>query len=138
MSHNQKNSIEDTASSWGRIIRFAKGPFGLVTLAAIVIVGATYLNQSQKKQSIPLQQVMPSPTTVKQKIPVIVFQGKQIPLSQLRIGNPHLPNCDSQHYHALNQQTETVTALDGTVLYDPGNCGFGKVNDMKVTQVDKP
>jgi len=127
LAHEQKDSFKSKASSWGRIIKFAKGPFGLVTLAAIIIVGAIYLNLSLKK---------PSPVImIKQKIPVILFQGKQIPLSQLRVGHAHVPNCDAQHYHALNQQADTATAVDGTVLLDPGNCGFGKVNDTQVMQV---
>ncbi len=67
------------------------------------------------------------------KIQVILFGDKQIPLSELHIGQAHIPHCDSPHYHAI---TGRVTALDGTVLQDPGDCGFGKVKDVKIIEVE--
>jgi len=130
--NSSHNSSTDNFVSAGRIVKFAKGPFGLVTLAALVIVVALpFLGHK------PVSSTQVAPTLAKNQIQIISYQGKEIPLSQLRIGHAHIPNCDADHYHALNTSTETVTALDGTVLYDPGNCGFGKVEETKVTSVSQ-
>ncbi len=71
----------------------------------------------------------------KEKIKVIIVNGKKVPLAQVHIGQG--PECDSEtkqyaHYHA---NTGSATALDGTVLTDPGGCGFGKVKDIPVEEV---
>lgn len=124
-------SIQQDAS-WraGRILKFAKGPFGLITLAAIVIVIGMSLTGHTNKTNVTtptIPSLSPKPT-----IQVISYQGKQLPLSQLFIG--HGPDCDSPHYHAI---TGKVTAIDGTVVVDPEGCGFGKVADTQVTTITK-
>lgn len=134
---NPQNSTSGQAMKWGRVIKFAKGPFGLITLGAIVIVAVVLPIVSSKKTSNPPTQPVITQTPANSGIQVITYQGKQIPLSQLRIANAHYPGCDGRHYHALDTNTETVTALDGTVLYDPGGCGFGKVFDMQITNITK-
>ncbi len=74
----------------------------------------------------------------KEKIKVIVVRGKKVPLSQVHVGKG--PECDSEanqipHYHA---NLSSVTALDGTVIPDPGGCGYGKVQQVPVEEVEKP
>lgn len=140
-SNDQKDAKNSRSSQQqivhvAKIIKYAKGPFGIITLAAVVIVGVSLFLNS-KNSSIKTSTPVLSPTqaipTHGPKIQVIIFNGKQIPLSQLYIGHVHLPNCDSPHYHAING---IATALDGTVLQDPGNCGFGKVKDVPVVDVE--
>lgn len=126
--HSSQNSSSNQIWSWGRIIKFAKGPFGLVTLAALVIVIALPLF-SHKTNSMRIKPVV-SLTLSKQRIQVITYRGKQLPLSQLFVG--HGSDCDSPHYHAI---TGKVTAIDGTIVVDPEGCGFGKVVDVQVTTV---
>ena len=120
--HNKPHTI-----NYGRVIAFAKGPFGLVTLMALIILGVFVL--TSKKQSVQKESV------VTNKIQVIEFKGKQIPLSELFIG--HGPDCgngvSSPHYHAKNEIT--AKALDGTVISDPGGCGFGKVQDIRILEI---
>lgn len=113
----------------GRIIKFAKGPFGLVTMLAVVIVGVFLFMQ---KSSIGKPVAVKQNLSAKQ-VQIITYQGKQIPLSQLFIG--HGPDCDSPHYHAIGEAT--VTSLDGSTLQDPGGCGFGRVKDVQVITVSE-
>lgn len=125
------------ATNFANIVARAKGPFGLITIAAIVIVGISFLISSQKQK--PELRPIPSPTVgasvAKQKIKVIDVGGKKIPLEELRTGAG--PECltlgrQALHYHALNG--EKVKATDGTILNDPGGCGFGKVGETKVEE----
>ena len=74
----------------------------------------------------------------KEKIKVIVVRGKKVAISQVHVSTG--PECDSEanqfpHYHA---NTGSVTALDGSVLQDPGGCGLGKVRDVPVEEVEAP
>ena len=118
---------QNTLWHMGKVIKYAKGPFGIVTLAALIIVGIGILfMHGNQKQS-------PVASSQKNSIQVITYQGKEIPLTQFFVG--HGPDCDSPHYHAPHE--ETVTALDGTIFQDPGGCGFGKVKDMQITTVEK-
>lgn len=69
----------------------------------------------------------------KEKIKVIVVNGKKVPIAQVHVGTG--PECgpnEAPHYHA---NTGSVTALDGTVIPDPGACGYGKVRDVPVEEV---
>ena len=109
--------------SWGRIIKFAKGPVGLVTLAAIIVV--VVMPKSHTQSATPA-------SSPKQAVQIITYQGKQLPLTGLYVG--HGPDCDSPHYHATGGK---VTALDGSVVLDPEGCGFGKVADTQVTTIQK-
>lgn len=108
------NSLQSKISAWGRIIGFAKGPFGIATLIALIVVGFLFLQHANNSQVIQ----------------VITYNGKQIPLNQLYIGRGS--DCDSPHYHAV---TGSVIALDKTVIPDPENCGYGKLKDVQVTKV---
>lgn len=125
--NSSQNNTTDNVLRAGRIIKFAKGPFGLVTLAAFVIVVVVPF-LGHKTASLSNQQITPSSS--KNQIQVITYQNKQLPLSQLFIG--HGADCDSPHYHATAGK---VTATDGTIVVDPEGCGFGKVADVKVTSI---
>lgn len=126
---NKELTNQPDASNYGRIIKFAKGPFGLVTLAALVIVGVSILSFNKKTQK-PEQIIVP--TSQKAKIKVIEFKEKNIPLDQLHIGQG--PDCGggipTPHYHAKNGVS--VTAIDGTIIPDPGSCGYGKVSETQI------
>jgi hypothetical protein len=120
---------------WAKIIKYAKGPFGLITLAALIIVGISVV--SQTKQTTPSTQVhktvIESTVTNKEKMEVITFNGKKIPLKQFHIG--HGPDCGGgniPHYHALD--SVSVTSVDGTVIPDPGACGYGKVSEVRIEE----
>jgi len=45
----------------------------------------------------------------------------------------HGPDCDSPHYHGLSEVS--VKTTDGSLMTDPGGCGFGKVKDVSVIDV---
>lgn len=125
------NSLQNQLPAWGRIISPAKGPFGIVTLIALVIVGFLLLRQPQYHSAQVIPKITTSPTAVSNaSIQVITYNGKQIPINQLYVG--HGPDCNSPHYHAI---TGSVTALDGTVIPDPENCGYGKLKDVQITEV---
>jgi hypothetical protein len=73
------------------------------------------------------------------KIQVIDVNGKKVPLSELRTGIG--PECKTSgnevlHYHAKNG--ETAQATDGQKVTDPGGCGYGKVDDVKIEEVELP
>lgn len=123
-------SANDTAWHAGKIIKYAKGPLGIITIAAVIIVIIVpFINKPSSQNKIASPTIVPSGKSVQ----VITYNGKKIPLSQFFVG--HGPDCDSPHYHAPGEKT--VAALDGTVLQDPGGCGFGKVKDMQVTTVSQ-
>jgi len=142
---NQRgNSAGNQIKSWGRIIGFAKGTFGIVTIAALIIIGLSVVFHKKIVYKVIITKTVVSPvpspiiTMQKSQIQVIIFNGKQIPLTQLYIG--HGPDCGDisnpdPHYHAL--QNGVVIALDGTVIPDPEGCGYGKVKDVQVVQVSK-
>lgn len=126
---SQANSqMGNDAWHFGKILKYAKGPFGLVTIIAVVIVVATLF---VSKKGVQNTVIKPTVTPSGKQIQVITYQGHLIPVNAFFVGNG--PDCDSPHYHA--PQETTVTALDGTILSDPGGCGFGKVKDMQITIV---
>ncbi len=68
---------------------------------------------------------------IKEKVQVIVFRDKYVPVAQVHVGKG--PECDGEpHYHA---NTGSVKTLDGTVFTDPGGCGYGKVKNVPVEEV---
>ncbi len=74
----------------------------------------------------------------KEKIKVIPYNGKKIPLSEVTvIKGDHCDDAKNQfpHYHASNGSS--VTATDGTVITDHNACGLGKVKDTPVEEIDK-
>lgn len=124
---------QQQAQSAGKIISNALGPFGLVTIAAVLIVGFltfTNLNKPPQTQVAQDQSSAQSGTTAPvSKIKVIIFGGKKIPLTELTEGKG--PECDqASHYHAKNHTA--AIAIDGSTVPDPGSCGFGKVSEVEV------
>lgn len=123
---------QDKITITNKILAGAKGPFGIVTICAVVIVaGFTIFSRKEMKQIAPATVV--SQTEMKKTIKIIEFDGKQIPLSELEVRSG--PDCDSPHYHAKNHVS--ATALDGTVVPDPGACAFGKEKDVRVIEIDE-
>lgn len=133
-ANERGNTLKDHLSAWGRIIGFAKGPFGIATLIALLVTGFILLRSHKTQHSLPgSPQAVLSPmqgVNNFKKIQIINYNGKQIPLDQLYIG--HGTDCDSPHYHAI---TGSVTTLDGTLVPDPENCGYGKLKDVHVLEV---
>ncbi len=103
----------DQIKTFGRIASLAKGPLGISTLIA---VGVIVVIASRQKPA-PSQ----APSSIKQQY--LLIRGYKVPFSEFHIGTG--TDCDAAHYHAKN--TISVTAVDGTVLPDPGGCGFGKI-----------
>lgn len=135
-----KQGAEQQVASTGKIIAFAKGPIGVTTaLAVMVIIGLSVFSGGKTETN-------PVPSNVKQtieertsgtKIKVIIVDGKQIPLTELTTGQG--PECldgqeQASHYHAKDHTA--AKALDGSSVSDPGGCGFGKVKDVKVVEVE--
>lgn len=122
-----ENSKPDGKESFSKITSFAKGPFGIITILAVIIVGSlifTGNNRGQEKNP----QVESSP---KPKVQYIEFQGKKIPLTELVTGVGS--ECDNDsHYHARDHAS--VKDLDGSTVLDPGGCGFGKVKEVKILE----
>ena len=119
-----KNNLKTTSN----ILARAKGPLGIITIAAVAIVavGLFFNSQNQKVEKV----------TTKEKIKVIDFNGKKIPLSELTTGIG--PECltnnkPAEHYHAKDHTQ--ARALDGTVVQDPGGCGFGKVSSTRIEEI---
>lgn len=125
-------------NKFARIISDTKGPLGIITIIALIIIGISMFTTSKNK-TLSQQSIVAKPTLSVQpgstKIKVIIFNGKKIPFTEFEIG--HGPDCGGggvPHYHAPNETT--VRALDGTILQDPGSCGFGKVKDTNVIEVE--
>lgn len=123
----QKENPNGKAESAFKVIYSAKGILGITTIVAVLIVGALIAtNALSKKDITPI-------ASEKSKTKVIIFNGKQIPLTNLRVGKG--TECDQdEHYHALDH--EKALAIDGTTVYDPGGCGFGKVKDVEIVEIE--
>lgn len=72
-----------------------------------------------------------------EKIKVIVVEGKHIPVSLVHIGQG--PECkmgdkEMPHWHAY--VGSSAKALDGTVMTDPGGCGYGMAINIPVIDVE--
>ncbi len=68
--------------------------------------------------------VTPKPEIAKQRIEVVPYNGKYLPVSQLIIESEQ--GCDGGQPHWL-AAAEGVTATDGTFVPDPGpECGYGR------------
>lgn len=123
-----------TPSTFAKIAAKAKGPFGLVTLVAVIIATSIIL-LNQKEESSKSEQ-NPTPQTVSRtgnKIQVIRFNQKFIPLSEL-VARKGVDCNQEDHYHAKNGQS--VKALDGSTINDSGSCAFGKVSEAKIEEAD--
>lgn len=154
----QERGEQTGAETTAQIAAAAKGPFGLLTIAAIIAVGGFILVKGKTSQSQPA--IAPTPTVVatatptpiptptpspqtspspKAKIKVINYNVKQIPLDQLEVRTG--PDCtnspqEAPHYHAKNNQY--VRATDGTVIQDPGGCAFGRQSEVQVVEIEVP
>lgn len=70
-------------------------------------------------------------------IAVIQYGGKYLPVDQIHtfIGDS-ADECDAEeHWHA---NSSSVVATDGSVVVDPGNCGFGKTAETPVMEIAAP
>ena len=154
----EDKSIAKQVDNFGKIFTFAKGPFGIITLLALVIAGALVFWGRSRQTGAPM--VIPTPATVstpvgvsspspiltmsptpsgKAKVKVITFIDKKIPLSELEVRTG--PDCtdsprEAPHYHAKNNVS--VVALDGSVIHDPGACAFGKVSEVMIEEIETP
>ncbi|MBI4080178.1 MAG: hypothetical protein HY430_00215 [Candidatus Levybacteria bacterium] len=120
----------DAAVAGSKILAGAKGPLGILTIVAIIIVSVFMFTNKKTEQSQPVNKV--SESSIQQTIKVIEFRDKRIPLAELdpRSG----PDCDSLHYHA--RSNNVAKALDGTIIPDPGGCAYGKVKDVEILEVE--
>lgn len=72
-----------------------------------------------------------SPAACLKAVKAIEYQWKYIPVDQLHSFTG--PECDeAAHWHA---NAWSAKATDGTTISDPGDCGYGKVAQVKVTTV---
>lgn len=136
LKETQTDTSVERVTRFGKIVTTAKDPFGLMTLVALVVAGVLLLNQRNTSSQL-VPPVNPVPETPRRRIKVISFEGKRIPLSELRTGIG--PECLSDatqapHYHALSN--EIVQTLDGSSVTDPGGCGFGKVDETEVVEAE--
>lgn len=147
------------AESFGKIASFAKGPFGIITIGALVAAGGFLLVRGKTSQNqvvsvgptpvavtspSPLAAQSPSPSprvtpSLRPRIRVILYNGRAIPLFELEVVTG--PDCtnsptEAAHYHAKNGQS--VRSIDGTVIADPGGCAFGKVDGTQVQETEAP
>lgn len=129
---NQKSSQEQV-SSITKIIMKAKGPFGIITIAAIVIIGIITFKNSFTNSSLKTNIVNENNNQIASKIKVIIFEDKKIPLSETKVGSG--PECEGNHYHAVNGIS--AKSLDGSEVPDPGGCGYGKVKEVSIVEVEK-
>ena len=122
--NNQNNPNSNNLTSFAKITAFAKGPFGIITIGAIVMVGIFTFINSTKRSDV---QGVTAPKNAS-KIQVIEYNGKKIPLSEVVVGAGL--DCDSPHYHAKDHTA--AKALDESIVPDPGACGYGKVSDVLI------
>ncbi len=127
-NNSSYRSPQEQVRRFGRLITGAKGAFGVVTIIAVAIVGFMIITNIH--QTKPAEKQVAGAATGKTSIKGIIVNGKKIPLGALYIG--YGPDCDSPHYHAINEKAQ---ALDGSIVQDPGGCGFGRVKDVAVVDI---
>jgi len=128
LNPEQDATVSEQVGVFGKIITSLKSPFGLVIIgvAAVVIIGTTILNSDSNKTEEP---ALSDKTTIQ----VIEFEGKHLPISEMHEITG--PECDgTAHMHANNGQH--VISLDETEVLDPGECGFGRVNELDVIEIE--
>lgn len=129
LTQNSNPTAQNQIGSWAKITARAKGPLGLITLLAVVaVLGYLVVNHQTAKNPVP--ELKP---VTKTSIKVLVFNGHQIPLSNLYIGTGS--DCSAPHYHALDHLA--ALSVDGSLIADPGGCGFGKVSQTKIEEIVK-
>lgn len=131
LEKSEGRSTGEETSTLGRILAAAKGPFGIVTIAAFVIVLGIILLKPKPQNQITINPFpIMSPKTL-HVVRVIDYQNKKIALTELDVREG--PDCDGAHYHAKNQKD--VSTFDGEVIVDPGGCAFGKVAEVAVEEI---
>ncbi|MBI2621171.1 MAG: hypothetical protein HYW63_00805 [Candidatus Levybacteria bacterium] len=135
LSSQNNQSPSQQVSAFGKIVKLAKGPFGAVTIAAVAIVAVLgFINFQKPPETVQNQAIDESP---KQKIQVIVVDDKKIPLSEVRSATGS--ECEGKaHYHA--RENGVAVAIDGTQVVDPNptSCGYGKVEEVKIEEIEQP
>lgn len=138
LSASDKNSHDKNLEHGEKIALGAKGPLGIITIAAVIItiIGAVLLKNQTNTQTQPATLGQTTIITPSQKptVKIIIFENKEIPITEIVLRSG--PDCDSPHYHALNHTS--VKALDGTIIPDPGGCAFGKANEVKIIDAQAP
>ena len=114
-------------NKWERVVIKAKGPVGIITLAAVVIVGVKLLS-GNNQADIPAAPA----AAEKQTIQAIKVGDKFIPVIELTTAVG--AECDGEHYHAKDHVA--AVAIDDSKVMDPGGCGFGKVSEVKVETIE--
>lgn len=127
-----QQSGDKPQDTFSRILKGAKGPIGIITILAVIIVSALAFFSQPKQSAQQEAPAQPIPSENKQTIRAIEFNGKYIPLSELEARSGS--DCDSEHYHAKNGVSATTT--DGTVIPDSGSCAYGKVSEVKVVEIE--
>ncbi|OGK11580.1 hypothetical protein A2954_01845 [Candidatus Roizmanbacteria bacterium RIFCSPLOWO2_01_FULL_37_12] len=131
---------QDIAKMW-KIASSLKGPLGITTaFAVIVVIGLSIFGGNKNKTNIvpsSTLQITNEPVSIKEKIKVIVVDGKQIPLTELTTGQGQEcmdGNIEAPHYHAKDHVA--AKALDGFTVSDPGGCGFGMIKVVQIVEVE--
>jgi len=127
-----------TMQSTSKLISTAKGPWGIITLTAAIIVGGITIFSTNKSPTIKEPPVTQAVTASPLGVQVIQYEAHQIPLDELRIGlgGECLTNGQpAEHYHPVNP--EGATSLSGEIVADPNptGCGFGKDSEIEVNQL---
>ena len=125
-----QESGAEQAISLAKIAAFAKGPFGILTIAAVLIAGALIFLNGNKEPGVQIS--AGTGASSNSKVQVINYNGKKIALSQLEVREG--PDCDSPHYHA--KYNGIVKVIDGSSIVDPGSCAFGRVKETQVEEID--
>lgn len=127
LNSNQNSNLQSTRN----IASKAKGPFGLITIAAIIIVGTIMIVGKDNTNST--SQNQSHAEVQKNSIQAIKYQDKIIPIDQLV--SKKGPDCGQEdHYHAKNGPT--VETTDDTLIQDPGACAFGKLSEADYVEIN--
>jgi len=133
LEQGKEQTKAEQAQSLAKILTTTKGKFGLITIAAAGVIGLVALfNLSPEK----VNELAEEPSSVQaETISVIGVDDKHIPLTELKevVG----PECDREsHYHS--KESEGATALDGALVPEPApfDCGYGKVSEVEVIEVE--
>ena len=130
-------STEEDIAKIGKIASGLKGPVGLITaFAVIIVIGLSVLGRKKSdSNTLPkdMSNTAKKAASSKEKIKVIIVENKQIPLTELTTSQG--AECmdgreEASHYHAKDHIA--AKALDGSTVNDPGGCGFGKVKEVEI------
>lgn len=127
LHHEDEQNIKTNTESISKIVTFAKGPLGIITIvAAIIVLSYILLGKNNPPKTNSATTSEPD-----SKVQGIIVNGKGIPLSELTIGDG--PECEGPHYHAKDHTN--AKAIDGSLVKDPGGCGFGVVKKVEVVDL---